>query len=140
MILEPKRGSYSPGLMDMYGGFQLNGASAPTVFRDGTNVTSASKMFSVTRVSAGLYEITWIAGFPLPALPFIFPKVAQGATPTNHIYASEVKSTWDPSTGNRKFRILLRKTTDGSASDGDAGDRVSFYVCGSFIGPGIDPA
>lgn len=140
MILEPERGTYSPGMMSMQGSFQLNTTNPPTVFRDGTNVASASKMFTVTRVSAGLYQVTFIAGFPLPALPFIAVKVAQGATPTNHAYATEVVGSWDPTTGNRKFRILIRKPTDGSATDGDAGDRVTFFVRGSFIGPGIDPA
>lgn len=124
--------------MHLRGSFLLQGSSAPTVLRDGTNVVSTGKWFTVSRTSAGLYLVTIATGFPIPKVPFIITEVSQSATPTNHAFSCKVVGTWSSTT--RTFNILIRKTTDGSASDGDVNDRVTFNVMGSYVGPGIDPA
>jgi len=139
MILYPLIGSYSPGQMVMAGGFQLNGSSAPTVLRDGTKVSSAQKMFTVSRVSAGLYTVTFIAGFPLPGLPFIDAKLSQAAAPTTPCKIHEVKGSWNAST--RSFQVQIQTVgTTPAASDADAGDRVTFVVLGAVDSVGVDPA
>lgn len=139
MILYPTRGSYSPQQVVMTGGFQLNGASAPTVLRDGTKVSSAQKMFTVTRVSAGLYTVTFIAGFPLPQLPFVQLTLEQAAAPTVPGKVHLVKGSWNPST--RVFQIQFQSVgTTPAASDLDAADRVHFEIRGAIESVGVDPA
>ena len=135
----PLRGVYSPGQVMVVGGFQLNGASAPTVFRDGTKVSSAQKKFSVSRVSAGLYTVTFTGGYPLPTLPFIHPSLEQAAAPTADAYAFLVKGSW--STSTRSFQVQLQTVgTTPAATDADAGDRVTFLFLGSTSSAGTDPA
>lgn len=139
MILQPLIGSMSPGQMVMAGSFQLGASNS--VLRDGTKVANASKMFTVTKVSTGIYEVDFIAGFPLPQKPFIFTEIEQAAPATTPCNARVVKSTWDPTKGNRKFRVCVESVgTTPAVSDGDAGDRVSFLVVGGFDGPSVDPA
>ena len=139
MILQPLIGCYSPSQMVMVGSFQLGASNS--VLRDGTKVASNEKMFTVTQVSTGLYEVDFIAGFPLPIHPFIFAEIEQGAPATTPCDVRVVKGTWDPTKGNRKFRLQVETTTTApAASDGDANDRVSFLVVGGFDGPSVDPA
>ncbi len=137
MILEKELGGYSHSMITMRGSFQCG--AVPSVYRDGTNATNANKIFSVAQISAGLYEVTFVTGFPIPALPFIILTLAQGATPTTPCKVSEVNGSWNATT--RKFRILMQTVgTTPAASNGDAGDRISFLVAGSINGVGTDPA
>lgn len=138
MILYPDVGTYAPAQMHMAGGFQL-GAGGATVLRDGTKVTSAQKMFTVTRVSAGLYTVTFIAGFPIPALPFIQLTLAQAAAPATPGKVHEVKNSWNQSTRSFQLQVQTVGTTP-AASDLDAGDRVTFLLHGSINSAGQDPA
>lgn len=138
MIHYPLRGSYSPAQLTMNGSFQLNGASAPTVLRDGTKVSSSQKMFTVTRTSQGLYTVTFISGFPLPGLPFLFATIEQGATPTAAAYAYIVKGSWN--TATRSFQIQLKTVAAAANTDADAGDRVTFEIKGAIESVGVDPA
>jgi hypothetical protein len=139
MIQYPLHGSYSPGLMVMNGGFQLNGASAPTVLRDGTKVSSAQKMFTVARVSAGLYTVTFNTQFPLPGLPFLHASLEQAAAPTADCTVHVVKNSWSLAT--RSFQVQVQTVgTTPAASDADAGDRVTFLMIGAIESPGVDPA
>lgn len=136
-------GNYSTGIVRTIGGFQLNSTGAPTVLRDATNVASAKKRFSVVRTSIGLYTVTMkvtgvVDPYPVPKLPFIFPQIEQAAAPTANCTARYVKNSW--STSARTFQIAINLTSTGAASDGDAGDRVSFTMEGSILGPGVDPA
>jgi len=56
-------GTYALGaVVRLYGSFQTNGSSAVTVIRDG----HSSIISSVTRISAGLFEVTIDSGFPIP--------------------------------------------------------------------------
>ncbi len=138
MILYPTLGTYSPGQMAMCGGFQL-GAAGATVLRDGTKVSSAQKMFTVTRVSAGLYTVTFTAGFPIPERPFVQLTLQQAAAPTVAGKAHEVKSSWSQTT--RSFQIQIQSVgTTPAASDLDAGDRVNFRIEGAISSVGTDPA
>lgn len=143
MELVRELGNYSPGIMRLFGGFQLNSTGAPTVFRDATNVASAKKRFSVVRTSIGLYTVTLkvtgvLDNYPVPKLPFIDAWIEQAAAPTANCSAHYVKNTW--STSTRSFQIAINLTATGAASDGDAADRVSFEFAGSIISTGTDPA
>jgi hypothetical protein len=106
--LNPELGSYAqPGIVRINGSFQTNGASAPTVIRDGN-----SKIVAVTRVSAGLYEVTLDAsGFPIPQTPI---NILTGrhvlSSPVGVAQANYVGGSWSQST--RKFRIMV--TTSAS--------------------------
>ena len=133
------RGAYSVGQVLVLGGWQLNGASAPTVLRDGSKVSSAQKKFSVSRNSAGLYTVTFTSGYPLPALPFIDPKLEQAAAPSAPCKIHYVKNSW--STTTRSFQVQIQTVgTTPAASDADAGDRVTFWMYGSLMSAGTDPA
>lgn len=139
MVLKEIWGSYMPNQVLGAGSFQLG--NPPTVLRDGTNVASAKKMFTATHVSTGLYEVDWIAGFPLPRLPFIVPFIEQAAPATTPCNVRVVKGTWDPTTGNRKFRLCVETVgTSPAVSDADAGDRIGFIFIGGWEGPSVDPA
>lgn len=139
MIKYPLHGSYSPSLNIMVGGFQLNGSSAPTVLRDGTKVSSSQKMFTVSRVSAGLYTVTFNSGFPLPGLPFLDAKIEQVAAPVAPCKAHVVVGSWSLSTRSFQIQVLTNAGTP-AASDGDAGDRLTFVMLGAIDSPGVDPA
>lgn len=136
--LEPVRGSYARYQMIQPLSWQVNGASAPTVLRDGTNVNTATgKMFSVTRVSAGLFTVT-LTKAPWPQRPFFYPTVEQGAAPTAAVRAHYVKNSWNAT--NRTFQVQVLTSSTNTASDGDAGDRVSVLLMGGLSSPGVDPA
>lgn len=138
MILEPLKGTYSHGLIVLPGGFQLGASNS--VLRDGTNVSTASgKQFTVTKVSAGLYTVQFIAGFPIPERPFVFPSIHQAAAPTTPCKVHYVKGSWSQSTRSFQVQVMTVGTTP-AASDGDAGDRIDFLVIGSILSVGTDPA
>lgn len=137
MILYPVIGAMAPAQFLMEGSFQLG--NPPTVLRDGTKVSSSQKMFTVTRVSAGLYTVAFITGFPVPARPFIYLTLEQAAAPVAPVKAHVVKASWSQST--RSFQIQVQTVgTTPAASDGDAGDRVSFLVIGGRNSSAEDPA
>jgi hypothetical protein len=143
MELAPELGNYSVGVMRCFGGFQLNGAGAPTILRDMTNAASAKKRFTVVRTSIGLYTVTMQpAGvydkYPVPVRPFVDAWIEQAAVPTNGCSAHYVRNSWNPAT--RTFQIAVNLMTTNAASDGDAADRISFEFAGSITGPGTDPA
>lgn len=123
-------------------GWQLNGASAPTVLRDGTYIASNEKMFTVVRTSIGLYTVSFAAdGAERPTLPFLFPHIAQGAPPTTPCQIKEVKNSWAYSNGVYSFQVHIESVgTTPAASDGDVGDRVTVFIMGGLKSPGIDPA
>jgi hypothetical protein len=138
MIQYPLHGSYSPSQLVMVGSFDLVSSGNPTVLRDGTKVASAKKMFTVTRVSAGLYEVAFNAGFPIPARPFILATIEQAADPTEEAQVHVVKSSYSQSA--RTFRLQVKNSTTAAASDGDSGDRVNFMLIGAIDSVGTDPA
>jgi hypothetical protein len=145
MELYKELGTYSAGMIRTIGSFQLNGAGAPTILRDATNVASAKKRFSVVRTSIGLYTVTMLPPgvvpadkYPLPVFPFIEAWVDQAAVPTAGVTAKVVKGSWSSSA--RTFQIAVNLTSTFAASDGDAADRVNFRFEGSITAPGTDPA
>lgn len=139
--LNRELGSYAQQQMLQPLGFQLNGAGAPTVLRDGTNISTASgKLFTVSRVSAGLYTVTLS---PLtrawPVLPFVVPHIEQAAAPTAVCQVKYVKGSYSASAKTFQVQIQTVGTTP-AASDGDAGDRVTILMMGGLGTSGIDPA
>jgi hypothetical protein len=139
MIQYPLHGSYSPSQLVMVGAFKTVTSGNPTVLRDGTKVSASQKMFSVTRNSAGLYTVTFASGFPLPRLPFIYATLHQAAAPTNDAVLHVVRDSWNTSTRSFQVQIQTNGTTP-AATDGDAGDVVSFMLVGAIDSVGVDPA
>lgn len=137
MKLKPTRGSYSHGQVIQPGSFDLVSSGNPLVVRDGTYATS--KLFTVTRTGAGRYTVTWAGRNPIPKLPFVYATIEQDAAPTTPCQARYVVGSWNQSA--RTFQIAVDTVgTAPAASDGHAGDRVSFLVMGAWDKPGIDPA
>lgn len=134
--LEKLKGTYAHSQMFQPVGFQLG--TPPTVFRDGTNVSSAKKMVSVTRVSAGLYTVALDAKTPWPELPFIYPVLEQAAAPATPCKVRYVKGSWSKVT--RSFQVQVQTITTPAASDGDATDRCTILIMGAIDSPGTDPA
>lgn len=133
------RGVYSPGQVMVLGAFKTVSSSNPTVVRDGSKVSLSQKKFTVTRVSAGLYTVTFTAGYPLPTVPFIYVTLAQAAAPTNDAVVAVVRDTWSNSTRSFQIQIQTNGTTP-AATDGDVGDLVTFLLIGSTSSAGTDPA
>lgn len=132
-------GTYAQQQMYQPLGFQLGASNS--VLRDGTNVTTASgKMFTVTRVSAGLYTIGLLAARGAwPTLPFILPVVEQAAAPTVPISVHYVKGSYSASARTFQVQVMTIGTTP-AASDGDATDRVTIFFLGGIGSTGVDPA
>lgn len=139
MQTSPIQGAYSPRQVLIPGSFKTVTSSNPTVLRDGTYVAAAKKKFSVTRVSAGLYTVTFTGGYPLPKLPFIVATLHQAAAPTADAVLHVVRDSWSQATRSFQVQIQTNGTTP-AATDGDAGDLVSFLVMGSLSSAGVDPA
>lgn len=143
-MLEKDYGSYDGRQMVTFrGSFQTNGASAPSLVRDGKTA-----LYTVTRVSAGLYEVTITEGFPLPErLVTEHVSISRAATVAGkamEVYI--VKDSWNQST--RKFRIVtivagdvaLSAYTDPAVGDPDTGERINFTLVGSITSAGTDNA
>lgn len=138
-VLEPLWGSYSVGQLIQRGSFALG--TPPTVFRDGTSASQTHKLFSVTRVSTGLYTVAFVNGLIMPKLPDIWVDIEQNQPPTTPCTAAQVLGSWTYSAGVYSFQVNVQTVgTTPAQSDGHAGDRVKFLVIGSITPPGIDPA
>lgn len=139
MVLQKELGGYSRSIIRLLGGFELG--NPPTVFRDGTNVASASKMFSVSHLGTGHYKVQFSTTdkYPIPKLPFILPHIEQAAEPVAPCTVHVVKGSWDQSARSFELQVLTVGTTP-AVSDGDAGDRITFEVIGSIDSVGTDPA
>lgn len=144
-VLEPIWGSYSLGQIMQRGSFALG--TPPTVFRDGTSASQARKLFSVVRVSVGLYTVSFAPGLVMPKLPDIWVDVEQNEPPTTPATAQLVVGSWTYTPGTTlvggvySFQVGLQTIgTTPAQTDGHAGDRVKFLVIGSITPPGIDPA
>lgn len=136
MLLEQERGGYGRGSQfTLRGGFQTG--NPPTVFRDGTNVVSASKWFTVARTSIGLYAVTFQDNNVIPEIPFIQVAMSRAAGASVPNVASEVAGSWNQSA--RTFQIVVL-TAAGALTDGTAGERVTFQISGAFYSVGTDPA
>lgn len=135
MVLEQEKGGYARGLpVRMYGSFQTNATSAPTVIRDG----GSQCIKSVTRVSAGLYNVVFDTGFPVPALDVVkFASLESTATPTIIAQANVV--SWTASTRTLQIVCYHTSGTPG-VGDPDTGSRIDFELAGSISSVGTDPA
>lgn len=148
MILQREDGGYARGdVIRMFGSFKFTAAGTLVdTIRDGNSKSIAT----VTRVSAGLYEITFDTGFPIPER-FVTTRawVNQSATVGKILVASVVESgTGAYSQSTRKFRIqtvvvgdvALSAYADPAAGDPDDQARIGFELVGSISSPGTDPA
>jgi hypothetical protein len=145
MILNREEGGYARGdVIRLYGGFKYTASgNVVDTIRDGNSKCVAS----VTRVSAGLYEVTFDTGFPIPErLVTARAWVRQSTTVGKVLFAHVPESTYSQST--RKFRIqtivvgdvALSAYTDPAAGDPDDQARVEFELIGSISSIGTDPA
>lgn len=106
--------SYANGtLVSIATSFITRGVSAPDTIRDGHSFIVAS----VTRVSAGLYEVTLDSGFPIPELPIVmFARMEQQTGFTKLCEAKVVAGSYSSST--RKFRIQVTRSMNVAAWSG----------------------
>lgn len=110
MKLTQEWGTYSqPGLIHLYGSFQTNGSSAPTIMRDGNcrMIYGTGSLGSVVRTSKGLYTITLDTGFPIPAIPILMwvgNHVLSSPTAVS-VNAYFVDGSWN--TATRSFQVLM---------------------------------
>lgn len=125
---------YARRVLILRGRFRINGTSNPDEIRDG----KAGIILSVTRVSAGLFEVTFKPGFPIPAqATYSIAHLAQAAAPTNHAVARMVRDTYDPSA--RTVRIGVSRITGPAINDPDDNDVVDFQIVGPAINNFKDP-
>lgn len=137
--------TYANGtLVKLIGSFKYTAAgNLVDTIRDGHSFVVAT----VTRVSAGLYEVTFDAGFPIPEIPITERAwLSISATPTTVCKAEYVVGSWNQST--RKFRIVVTKIGAIAAptvlalaiTDPDDQSRIHFEVVGSINSAGTDLA
>lgn len=117
MRTNEERGTYSqPGIVHIYGSFQTNGSSAPTVIRDGNArlIYGSGSLGSVVRTSAGLYTITFDSGFPMPPIPIIF-NVSNHclANPTSLVTAYFVEGSYTKG-GNGQWSFQIQVVSNGA--------------------------
>lgn len=139
MILQEEKGGYARGLpVRLYGSFRINGTSTPDAVRDGQSKCVAS----VARVSAGLFTVTFDAGFPIPErLVSWRVSMARAAVPTQEVTeCNMVVDSYSQST--RSFQIATVDGADGSnaAVDPDDNDQIAWEIVGSISSVGTDPA
>ncbi len=132
-MLNPELGTYGKGVIVIEGAFRINGVLTPDDIRD----YNSNEIESVTRVSAGLFEVK-LAKF-LPYLPakIVVPMVilSGDTTPTGAGMKGElVDGTWNTST--RTFRIVT--SVGGAATDPEDNTSVAFYFRGSILRVGTD--
>lgn len=140
-----EEGTYINGRpVRLLGSFQTNGAGAVTIIRDGHSFAVAS----VARISAGLFEVTFDAGYPIPER-CVFehcwgtPLAAQTTIGKWDVVAASYNSS------TRKVRFQFVKIGALAApttlalsitADADAGERVNFELIGSISSSGTDLA
>jgi len=148
MLLQQESGGYARGtIVRLNGSFKYTtSGNVVDTIRDGNSKAVAS----VTRISAGLYEVTLGDTYPLPErLITARAWVNQTATVGRVMVGEVVESgTGAYSQTTRKFRIVLKLVgdvalsayTDPSQSDPDDQARICFELVGSTSSIGTDPA
>lgn len=137
MVLTQEKGGYARGqVVRLHGSFRIDGTNDPDEIRDG----NSSCVASVVRESAGLFTVTFDAGFPLPEkLVSGGCKLWRAAVPTQEI--SECNLVVDSySQSTRSFQVACVDGADGSngAVDPDDNDMISFELVGSISSVGTD--
>jgi hypothetical protein len=94
------------------GSFRINGTTTPDDIRDG----GSNQIRSVTRVSAGLFEVTIAERWPLPVENVLEDAWLQpvDATPVKVLTCAVVADSYSPVT--RKFQILTTLVANTAAS------------------------
>jgi hypothetical protein len=131
MQTQPDRGSYSRSVVTLRGSFQTNGASAPTVIRDG----KAALIKSVVRESAGLFTVTFNDHGMLPSRLITERADLSVAAGGSAAQANVVDESY--SQGDRTVQIVT--SSAGAAAD-TTGLRVNFELVGSVSSAGTDAA
>lgn len=143
-ILNRELGSYDAcDVVRLYGSFEVNGTTTPDLIRDGRK-----NSFTVSRVSAGLFEVTFSDDYVLPQR-LIFEQATLSCAATLTAKAQGcyvVKDSYNYVT--RKFRIVcytvgdvaLSAYTDPVVGDPNDNDRVNFELVGSISSAGTDLA
>lgn len=139
MVVTEEKGGYARGqVVRLHGSFRINGTSNPDAVRDGNSDCIAS----VVRNSAGLFTVTFDAGFPLPErLVSGRVSIFRAAVPTQIV--TECHLVVDSySMVTRAFQIACVDGADGTnaAVDPDDNDMISFELVGSISSVGTDPA
>lgn len=139
MILNTEKGGYCMGTpVRLCGSFRIDGTDDPDVIRDGRSHSVAS----VVRESAGLFTVTFDAGFPIPERLVSWKvDMARAAVPTQEISECHlVVDSYDPAT--RSFQVATVDGVDGSnaAVDPDDNDMIAFELFGSINSAGTDAA
>jgi len=139
MILNRESGGYLQGeVVRLCGSFRIDGTDDPDVIRDGNSNCIAS----VGRDSAGLFTVTFDAGFPLPERLVSWKvSIARAAVPTQEVTSCHlVVDTYSQST--RSFKIATVDGADGTdgAVDPDDNDMIAFELVGSINSAGTDAA
>lgn len=143
-ILQSELGSYDGRqIVRFYGSFQANLDTTPDLVRDGKRAS-----FTVARTSAGLYTITFAAGFPIPQrLIYESASLSCAATLTAKAQQAHiVRESYSQST--RSFQIViytvgdvaLSAYADPAVSVPNDNDRINFELIGSISSAGTDPA
>lgn len=134
MVLTQEKGGYARGqVVRLHGSFRINGTSDPDDIRDG----NSSCVASVARVSAGLFTVTFDAGFPIPEkLVSWRADVSQVAAPTSACRAHLIVDSYSQS--SRSFQIQCLDFETPSVVDPDDNDQVSFELVGSVSSVGTD--
>lgn len=125
---------YARRVLILRGRFRINGTTTPDEYRDG----KAGIISTVTRVSQGLFEITFKPGFPIPQqVTFSVAHLGQAAAPTNHARAHMVRDTYDPVA--RTVRVATTRLGTPAVNDPDDNDVVDFTIVGPAINNFKDP-
>ncbi len=135
MKLEKELGSYGRWVIHEYLSFRTNVTAAPDQIRDG----KTGLVRSVTRTSAGLYQVTLRTDRPT-VTRYITAEASLTAplttAPTQAVDNVQVVDNWDPVAGT--FSILV--VHDSTAVDPDDNTRINIHLVGSISSVGTDAA
>jgi hypothetical protein len=136
MILNREKGGYLMGaVVRLCGSFVVDGTDDPSVIRDG----NSNCIESVEYVSAGLFTVTFLGGFPLPTkLVRASCDVMQSVAPSAFVKPHIVLDSYSAVT--RSFQIQCFDFATPSATNPDDGDWVSFELVGAIDSAGTDAA
>lgn len=128
----PIEGGWYPRKFEMEGSFLVNGVIDPDGIRDG----NSNQIASVTRVSAGLFEVTIADRWAMIQRPVTLQAWTCPAdvTPTSATQLGVVEGTYSAIT--RKFRVLA--SVGATATDPEDNTRVCFRITGSMSPVGLD--
>lgn len=126
--------SYVPQEAHLVGSFRINLATTPDDLRDG----NSNMLLSVTRVSAGLFTVTFDPTCrPIPEKDVSIDAwlMPIDVTPVA-IVVGALADSWNPTT--KSFQIICSAAATGVATDPEDNSRICFEVLGSISPVGKD--